>query len=258
MILILALIMTIFANNIGDEKVPEVFAASGQSFTRDTPVPGLDVIFFRHASVGFVWRGRVVYVDPLGDYADYALLPKADLILVTHEHYDHLDARAIEAASGPETVVVGSGSVARQFSAARAMAPGDSMRVDFADIQAVAAYNVSEHQLQFHPRDGGHNGYLITFGTAGGALDGDLGGPRIYVAGDTEPIPEMGSLGRVDIAFLPVNQPYTMLPRQLAEAAKIISPRILYPYHTGDTDLDQVKRAIAGVPSVELRIFPME
>jgi L-ascorbate metabolism protein UlaG (beta-lactamase superfamily) len=113
-------------------------------------------------------------------------------------------------------------------------------------IDAVPAYNTTPGRENFHPK-GRDNGYIVW-----------LGGKRIYIAGDTENIPEMGALKGVDIAFLPMNQPFTMTPEQVVAAARLLQPRILYPYHFGDTDTSKLKQLMKGVEGVELRIRNMK
>ena len=125
--------------------------------------------------------------------------------------------------------------------------PGGSL--DGIRVEAVAAYNTTEGHLQFHPREREDCGYVLT-----------LGGTRVYIAGDSEPTPEMRSLEGIDIAFLPVNQPYTMTVDQAAEAVRALRPAIFYPYHYGEveqiTDLDRLAREVAGL--TEMRVRPME
>lgn len=239
-------------NERGHAKVLKEFEDSGQGFTRESMTTGdghaLTVVFFGHASLAIIWDDKVVYADPITEYADYSKLPKADLVLITHEHYDHLDKKAVDDLSTSSTLVLGSRAVAQEYARAKAISPGDAVQaVEGIRIEAVPAYNVSPHQLQFHPQERGDNGYIL-----------NLGATRIYIAGDTEPILEMGELGNIDIMFLPVNQPYTMSPEQAAEAARTIGAPIFYPYHTGDTDMCRVKELLADTPSISVRIYPME
>ena len=107
------------------------------------------------------------------------------------------------------------------------------------EIEAVPAYNTTKGREQFHPK-GRDNGYILT-----------LDGLRIYIAGDTEDIPEMADIKDIDIAFLPCNQPYTMTPEQLVRAAKIIKPKVLFPYHYGDTDVSGIP---VQLPGIDVRI----
>ena len=120
---------------------------------------------------------------------------------------------------------------------------------DWVRIEAVAAYNTTQGHLQFHPKEREDCGYIVT-----------IGGTRIYIAGDTEPTPELLALRNIDIAFLPVNQPYTMTVEQAVQAVKAIRPTIFYPYHYGEveqpTDLEALTAALEKV--TEVRIRPME
>lgn len=207
----------------------------------------LEIIFIEHASLAFVWDGYTVYVDPVGEYADYSVLPKANLILVTHEHADHFDPQTLRVLSKKDAVVIGSPNVAEKDKEVETIPHFEPREVaPFIIVETVPAYNVSPAQLKFHPKERGDNGYLLT-----------LGGTRIYIAGDTEPIPEMSKLGKVDIMFLPVNQPYTMTPKQAAEAARTIGAPIFFPYHTTDTDMEELRKEMAGTPDISLRIHHM-
>lgn len=113
-------------------------------------------------------------------------------------------------------------------------------------LEAVPAYNTTPGRDQFHPK-GRDNGYILT-----------LGGTRIYIAGDTEDISELKQVKDIDIAFLPVNQPYTMTPEQAIRATKIVQPRILYPYHYGDTDINKVKDGLKDDKEMEVRIRALQ
>ncbi len=212
----------------------------------------LKITFFRHASIALETEdGRHIYVDPVADFADYASLPKADLILVTHHHYDHFDRKAIDLLRRETTPILCDATTAESLGdLCTPMAPGTSAQpLSGIRVEAVAAYNTSEHQLQFHPRERGDCGYVVTCGRT-----------RIYIAGDTEPTPEMRSLGDIDIAFLPVNQPYTMTVGQAVEAVKALRPTVFYPYHYGQTDIttdiDRLGEALKGI--TEVRIRPLE
>lgn len=191
-----------------------------------------------HASIRIVYDGKEIEVDPVASLGnrstDYAAFPKADLILVTHEHHDHLDPGAIKTLSKADTVVIANPNSAGILGYGTVMKNGDRLTLaDGIEVEAVPAYNVSPDRLQFHPR-GRDNGYILS-----------LGGLRIYIAGDTEVIPEMKTLGAVDIAFLPCNLPYTMTPDQLVEAAETIHPKVVYPYHFGTTDLSSITPLLA-------------
>lgn len=193
--------------------------------------------FIKHGSLAIEVAGKHIYIDPVSEYADYATLPKADLILVTHSHYDHFDRTAIEALETPETDLLCDKTTAEAFDFdCHVMMPGDTARPrNYVTIEAVAAYNTSADRQQYHPRERQDVGYLLT-----------IGGTRIYVSGDGE--------------LLAVNQPFTMTVDQAVEAVKAIRPKIFYPYHYGEvdekTDLDRLTRELEGV--TEVRIRPME
>ena len=203
-----------------------------------------------HASLRITFDGKEIEVDPVGTLGDrttdYALLPKADLILVTHEHHDHLDPAAIKTLSKADTIVIANPNSAAILGYGEVMKNGQTRTLAGGiEIEAVPAYNVSPDKLQFHP-EGRDNGYVLT-----------LDGLRIYIAGDTEVIPEMKTLKDIDIAFLPCNLPYTMTPAQLIEAAEVIMPKVVYPYHYGTTDLSPITPALAP-KGIYVRILPFD
>lgn len=203
-----------------------------------------------HASIRIVFNGKEIEIDPVGKLGDritdYSLFPKAGIILVTHEHHDHLDPDAIKTLSKSDTIVIANPNSAKILGYGKVMKNGDSLRIDDKiSIEAVPAYNISPDRLQFHPK-GRDNGYVL-----------NLGGLKIYIAGDTENIPEMKDLKDIDIAFLPCNLPYTMTPDQLVEAAKEIMPKVLYPYHYGSTDLSSITPELAPL-GIEVRILPFD
>ena len=183
----------------------------------------ITITFFRHASLSVEAGGKYIYVDPVSGYADYAALPKADVVLITHSHYDHLDVAAVEAIQTPQTEILCDRTSAEAFEMnCYTMRPGSvATPRDYLKVEAVAAYNTTDGHLQFHPKEREKN---------------------------------------IDIAFLPVNQPYTMTVDQAVEAVKAIRPTIFYPYHYGEveekTDIDRLARELEGV--TEVRIRPME
>jgi L-ascorbate metabolism protein UlaG (beta-lactamase superfamily) len=199
----------------------------------------LKMVFISHGTLMFEFAGKVIHVDPVTMYADYSTLPKADLILITHEHGDHLDAKAIQAVSTPTTTVIANAASAKAFPGAAVMKNGDTKTVAGINIEAVPAYNPEK---QFHPKGNG-NGYVLTFGDK-----------RIFIAGDTESIPEIKALKNVDVAFLPMNLPYTMNPEQVADVAKSMRPKILYPYHFGNTDPNLLVNLLKDEKGIEVRI----
>jgi L-ascorbate metabolism protein UlaG (beta-lactamase superfamily) len=186
-----------------------------------------------------------IYIDPFSRVADYSQLPEADLILLTHEHHDHLDLTALKEIRTQETDLVLTDACARQVSGGMVMHNGDRRNVRGIQIEAVPAYNMvhkRENGQPFHPRGTG-NGYILTFDDQ-----------RVYVAADTENIPEMKALTEIDIAFLPMNLPYTMTPEMVADAARAFRPRILYPYHYGSTDTQQLLDLLGDEDGIEVRI----
>ncbi|MBP7707680.1 MAG: MBL fold metallo-hydrolase [Candidatus Aminicenantes bacterium] len=214
-----------------------------------TPQGDLEITFLGHGTLVMAFGGRIVHVDPYGEVADYASLPKADLVLVTHDHFDHLDPAAFKSILKPGTAVVGAKACAGKLpSDAIILANGESRTVLELSIEAIPAYNIAHKRPDgnpFHPKGAG-NGYVVTFGET-----------RIYIAGDTENTPEMKALKGVDVAFLPMNLPYTMDPGQVADAARAFRPRVLYPYHFGDTDTSRLVRLLQADRDIEVRIRKM-
>ncbi len=208
----------------------------------ETSAGKLSIYFIGHASLVFEFNGRTIYTDPWSNLADYSTLPKADLILITHQHQDHLDPKAINLIAKDGTQYIETKDVHDELKKGTIMKNGEKKTVDGIEIEAVPAYNTTEGRDKYHPK-GRDNGYIITFGNK-----------RVYVAGDTEDIPEMSTFKNIDIAFLPMNQPYTMTPEQVVKAAKMINPKILYPYHYGDTDVSKIKKQLADDKTIDLRI----
>ncbi len=215
----------------------------------ETGAGGLEITFIGHGTLMFTFGGRVIHVDPVGEYADYQTLPKADLILITHEHGDHLDAKVVELLRQPSTRVVLNQAGASQVPGGIVMKNGEMKTEDGLQIEAVPAYNLVHLRPggePFHPKGDG-NGYIITFG-----------GKRVYVAGDTENTPELKALKNIDIAFLPMNLPYTMTPEMVADAARAFKPKILYPYHYGSTNTGKLVDLLKDSPEIEVRIRKLE
>jgi L-ascorbate metabolism protein UlaG (beta-lactamase superfamily) len=229
---------------------PIAASDAGGDFMTDTiqaKEGAVKITFIAHATIMLEWNGKVIHVDPVGQYADYSKMPKADLVLVTHEHGDHLDPAAVRKLLKEGTRVVGNPAAASKLgSGAVALKNGESKEVLGILIEAVPAYNTSAGHTQFHPKDR-DNGYVLT-----------LGGLRLYIGGDTEDIPEMKALGKIDVAFLPMNQPYTMTPEQAASAARSFMPRILYPYHFGETDTARLSALLKDAPGIEVRVRNMK
>jgi L-ascorbate metabolism protein UlaG (beta-lactamase superfamily) len=204
----------------------------------------LEIVFLGHASLMFHWDGMVIHVDPVSAEADYANLPKANLILVTHGHFDHLDAEAIIALRRPFTEIVLNAESKSKLPHAHILRNGEKTTIQGLEIEAIPAYNLTGMRAEgvpYHPRGSG-NGYVITFADV-----------RVYVAGDTENVPEMKALKNIDVAFLPMMRPYTMSPEMIADAARSFRPKILYPYHTKEADAGKLRVLLADVPEIDVR-----
>jgi len=227
-------------------------AIAAGGFERDvikTKDGDLEITFIGHASLMFTFGGKVIHVDPVMQMADYRKLPKADLVIVTHEHVDHFDLKAIEAVFQPnKTQVILTANCKAKYPTGMVMKNGDVKTVEGIKIEAVPAYNLVHKRPDgqpFHPKGVG-NGYIFTFGDK-----------RVYVAGDTENTPEMKALKNIDIAFLPMNLPYTMTPEMVADGAKGFRPTILYPYHFSDTDTKKIVNLLKDT-GIEVRIRRMK
>jgi L-ascorbate metabolism protein UlaG (beta-lactamase superfamily) len=226
--------------------------AYGQGLERDvipTSAGELSVTFVGHGTLVFGHGGKTIHVDPWGRLADYSTLPKADLVLITHSHGDHLDPAALAAIRRPDTQVVVAPDCEGKVEGAVTLANGERRTVAGVEVLAVPAYNLVAKRpdgMPFHPRGRG-NGYVLTFGDT-----------RVYVAGDTENVPEMKALERIAVAFLPMNLPYTMTPEMVADAARAFRPRVLYPYHFGDTDTARLVALLKDEKGIEVRVRNMK
>jgi L-ascorbate metabolism protein UlaG (beta-lactamase superfamily) len=214
-----------------------------------TSAGDLKITFIGHGTLMFEFGGKVIHVDPVSREGDYTKLPKADLIMITHEHSDHLDQGAIALLRKEKTSIVLTEKCAAEVKGGIVMKNGDKQTVEGLEIEAVPAYNIVHERspgMPFHPKGVG-NGYIITFGDK-----------RVYVAGDTENTPEMKALENIDIAFLPMNLPYTMTPEMVADAAKAFRPKILYPYHYGKTDTNELVKLLADEKDIEVRVRQLQ
>ena len=208
----------------------------------------LEICFIRHASLIISFDDKIIYIDPLSEFADLRAFPPADIIIVTHGHSDHFDPAAIGTIIKPETILFvnqevterlqepkinltaeNTGDLINSKPAIITMHNGNSKDIgDWGHITAVPAYNTTPGRDKYHPR-GRDNGYLLS-----------LGESILYISGDTEDIPELNRFGPIDIAFIPVNQPYTMTIEQAVHAIEILRPSIAYPYHYGDTNIERL------------------
>ena len=225
---------------------------AAEPFEKDvvkTAAGDLTVTFIGHGTLMLEFDGKTIHVDPYSSLADYATMPKADLVLITHEHGDHLDSSALKHVRTDASLVVLTETCAQGLDGGVVMKNGDVQTLMGIKIEAVPAYNIIHKRgggEPFHPKGIG-NGYVLTFGDK-----------RVYIAGDTENIPEMTALTNIDIAFLPMNLPYTMTPEMAADAARAFRPGILYPYHFGETDPSQLVALLKDTPDIEVRIRRMK
>lgn len=208
-------------------------------------------VFYSHASIAIEWNGVQMYFDPVGENIDWKRQPKADLIFVTHSHFDHFDLATVETLSNPSCEILCDKTTADALEhECITMLPGSVAKPrPGIEVRAVRAYNTSEGHTQFHPKEREDCGYIVT-----------LGGTNIYIAGDTEDNEDVLALSDIDIAFLPVNQPYTMTVEQAVNVVKSIKPAIFYPYHYGGTDvktdIDSLCGLLEGITDVRIR--PLE
>lgn len=202
-----------------------------------TPMGEVFVYPVGHGSVMLSWNGKTIQVDPYSKVADYSQLPQADLLLITHDHYDHLDPAAWKKTVKPTTHIITTAKAAPQMDGVtpQVMQNGEKTAWEGIQIDAVPAYNIVHKGPDgnfFHPKGEG-NGYILHFGKF-----------RIYIAGDTENIPEMQNWAGPDVAFLPKNLPYTMTDEMFADAALRLKPKHLYPYHYFEADKPALQKAV--------------
>lgn len=229
---------------------PSVFAQSG--YEQDlikTSEGDIVITLLGHGTLMMEFGGMVIHIDPYSQVADYSKLPKADLILLTHHHGDHLDKKALSNIQGKNTHLILTSICAESLGSGMVMKNGDKTSFKGIDIEAVPAYNIAHKRdsgQPFHIKGEG-NGYVLKFGDK-----------KIYIAGDTENIPEMKNLKDIYCAFLPMNLPYTMTPEMTADAARTLKPAVLYPYHFGETDTSELLRLLEKDRSIEVRIRKMK
>jgi L-ascorbate metabolism protein UlaG (beta-lactamase superfamily) len=227
-------------------------AALAEGFEKDvvkTSAGDLEITFVGHGSLIFAFGGKVLHIDPYSKLADYSKLPKADAVLITHSHPDHLDPAALAAIRTPKTEIVVAPDCQGKVEGAVVMRNGEEKVVAGVPVTAILAYNIvamRSEGVPYHPKGEG-NGYVLTFGDT-----------RVYVAGDTENVPEMKALKGIAVAFLPMNLPYTMTPEMVADAARAFRPRVLYPYHFGDTDPARLTDLLKDAKGIEIRVRKMK
>jgi L-ascorbate metabolism protein UlaG (beta-lactamase superfamily) len=207
------------SRSTADEKQPDKGKMKFEEDIIKTDTGDLKITFIGHGTLKFVHQDKVVHVDPWSRLADYS-----KMVVLTKGCADK----------------VAGGTV---------MKNGDVQTVGGLKIEAVPAYNIIHKRgngQPYHPKGRG-NGYIVTFGKT-----------RVYVAGDTENIPEMKEFKKINIAFLPMNLPYTMTPEMAAAAAKVFEPKILYPYHYGQTDPNTLVNLLKDSKTIEVRIRKMK
>ena len=225
--------------------------AAEETFQKDvieTSAGDLEITFIGHGSLMFTFERKILHVDPFSRLADYSTLPKADVIFITHHHRDHLDPVALAELRTKNTVVILTEKCAEKTDGGIVMKNGDVQTIEGIKVEAVPAYNLVHKRDDgqfFHPKGEG-NGYVLTFGDT-----------RVYIAGDTENTPEMKALKDIDYAFLPMNLPYTMTPEMVADAVNAFKPKVLYPYHYGETDTSKLVELLADNKDVEILIREM-
>jgi len=231
---------------------PVVIAGSSSVGTIATGQGPLTIHPVEHATFVMQWNGKTIAVDPIGGEAPYKVYGEVDLILITHIHGDHLSVETVQGLAGSSTVIVAPASVTEKFPEAdqsriSVVANGESVNWGESVIQAIPMYNLTPDRQAFHPKGRG-NGYVVT-----------LGGTRIYIAGDTEDIPEMRALQDIDAAFVCMNLPYTMDVTAAADAVLEFKPKVVFPYHYrgkgGMSDLDEFRSLVAKDPKIEVRVL---
>lgn len=220
----------------GNQQVDTFKTRSGREIT---------IHAIKHGSIRMTYGAKEIEVDPVARMkpeTDYGKFPKADYILVTHEHGDHCDPVAIRQLEKPSTMIITNENCAKLIGKGTVMRNGDRLKLsDDIAVEAVPAYNTTPGRTKYHPQ-GRDNGFVLS-----------IDGFRIYISGDTEDIPEMAGVKDVDVAFLSTNQPYTMTTGQCANAAKVIKPKVLFPYHYSDTDVQKVAELLEG-SGIDVRI----
>ncbi|MDR0676429.1 MAG: MBL fold metallo-hydrolase [Elusimicrobiota bacterium] len=216
-----------FENGVEENNFPIL----GDRYETDEEELFIDLL--GHASIKILFNDKFIYVDPYGQIADYSILPKADLILITHEHRDHFDIDAINKIQKLNTKFITSQIVGDNLEVdAEVLNNGENTVWESIKIEAAPAYNlIHKNDIGefFHPKGRG-NGYVLSFNNF-----------RLYIAGDTENIPEMADLKNIKVAFLPKNIPYTMTDEMFVDAAKKVNPQFLYVYHNDPQDTNKQK-----------------
>ena len=218
--------------------------AADQTQTFSTSAGPVKITPIYHAAAKIAAGKDVIVIDPAPPAKIDGAGP-ADLVLVTDIHGDHMNADDVKALSKADTVVIAPAAVAKTITQAKVIGNGDTTTWRKWKITAVPMYNISHNQPNgqpFHDKGRG-NGYVLNYG-----------GKNFYFAGDTEGTPEMRALKNIDVAFIPMNLPYTMTPDEAADAVKAFHPKVAIPYHYKGQDINQFKAALAGT-GIEVRLL---
>src|SRR5579859_88476 len=218
--------------------------AADQTQTFPTSAGPVKIMPLYHASTMIEAGGKTIYLDPAKP-AKFAGLPKADLILITDIHGDHMAPDSIKEVSKADTEIISSPAVAQTVTTAKPIANGETKTWQSWTIEAIPAYNIKRGPAPgklFHDKGRG-NGYVLTYG-----------GKRFYFSGDTEGIPEMRALKNIDVAFVCMNLPYTMTPDEAADAVKEFHPKIAIPYHYRGSDITVFKKDLEGT-GIDVRLL---
>jgi L-ascorbate metabolism protein UlaG (beta-lactamase superfamily) len=205
-----------------------------------------------HTSLVLTWNEKTIYVDPYGGSKAYADISNPDLIIITDIHGDHMNIETLTALNTERSVIIAPQAVVEQLPEklkirAKSLGNGGILEESEVKITALPMYNLPETEDSRHPKGRG-NGYILTFGNT-----------TVYISGDTEDIPEMRSLKNIDIAFVCMNQPFTMTIEQAASAVLEFKPKIVYPFHYrgqgGFSDVETFRKLIeSGNNQIEVRL----
>lgn len=200
-----------------------------------------------HASFIIRSGNITIHVDPVGKTDGYKDFDKPDILLITHTHHDHLNKEVVKFLQQKNTTILGPKSVIDELGFGQVINNGETHTNDLNDVkvEAIPMYNTTKGRLNFHKKGDG-NGYIVT-----------INGKRIYIAGDTEDIPEMRNLKNIDHAFVCMNLPYTMTVEQAASAVLDLKPKNVYPYHyrgqDGMSNIDKFKELVSQDPDINVK-----
>ena len=226
-----------------------VHVSSQQQFETDTIATSagdLQITFIGHATLMFTFDDLVIHLDPWSRLADYSQMPKADFVFITHDHADHLDLKALKHILTDETTLVYTKKCAEVFPGGTVIRNAETLELARITARAVPAYTLREVKRgQPHPK-GECNGYIFTFGDK-----------RVYIASETENIPELKEIKDIDIAFLAMDGMFNLSPEEAIAVVNIFKPKVIYPYHYSRADLTPFIDAFKDIPEIEVRIRDM-